>query len=157
MGATYKRDAIVRPPAIVRLARLGPRRMLLLAEALLGLGMAAAAVACLSYRRAVGLGTRSLGRQRSAEEDTLIDNVLRALKSAASRVPFRAKCIEQGIALTWMLRRRGIDARLVYGARLGAKGNLDAHVWVTIGDQTILGGEGAAGFHQLAMHPELPR
>jgi hypothetical protein len=54
-----------------------------------------------------------------------------------------------------MLRRRGVDARLHYGARQGV-GNklLEAHVWVSVAGEIVIGAEEASRFALLATYPE---
>ena len=41
----------------------------------------------------------------------------------------RGNCLSQSLALTWLLRRRGLEPTLRLGARL-ADGKFDAHAWV---------------------------
>jgi hypothetical protein len=53
-----------------------------------------------------------------------------------------------------MLRKRGIDARLHYGARtVPHSGELEAHVWVTVGREAVIGGAEAANFAEVAGYP----
>ena len=63
-------------------------------------------------------------------------------------------CIEQGLAAQRMLRRRGIDARLHYGARNGhSASRLEAHVWVTVDGVPVIGGAEAARYAAIATYP----
>lgn len=48
---------------------------------------------------------------------------------AAGRRLIRATCLERSIVLWWLLTRRGIDSRIVFGARK-EPGGLRAHAWV---------------------------
>jgi NADPH-dependent 2,4-dienoyl-CoA reductase/sulfur reductase-like enzyme len=68
-----------------------------------------------------------------------------AVQAAARRCPLRTKCIEMAIALQAMLRRRGVSSTLHYGVRRGGEG-LAAHVWLSVGDELVLGGEAAPDF-----------
>ena len=53
-----------------------------------------------------------------------------------------------------MLRRRGIDARLHYGARNDhSAGNLEAHVWVTVDGVVVIGESEAGRFAEIAAYP----
>ena len=133
--------------------RLGLRRQLLLAEAVAALAAAAAAIAFLPFRKAVKLGSKPM-RVATRSRDELVEDICWSVKAISSRVPWRAMCFERGLAAQWMLRRRGFDAKLVYGARLGEDEGLDAHVWVTLRDNILIGGEQAAEFQRLAIHPE---
>lgn len=143
---------MVRVDLIKRFAKLGWRRRVLVIEAIAALAVAATAIAFAPYRRAVKLGSRPLGQKRSA--DAGMEEVIWSVSAAAARVPWRSMCFERGLALQWMLRRRGHDARLVYGARMKGDSELDAHVWVKLGDQILIGGEEAESYGRLAMHPE---
>ena len=136
---------------LLRYWRLDPRCKRLLWEAAAALGLASFAVAVLPFRRAIALGAVPLFRSRQADS---ISELRWAVEAAASRLPWRTMCIEQGIALQRLLRRRGIDARLHYGARLvHADAGLKAHVWLTVGEDIILGAEAAHDFAELAVVP----
>jgi hypothetical protein len=63
-------------------------------------------------------------------------------------------CIEKGLATQRMLREAGIDAVLHYGARhADDSGKLQAHVWVSVAGETIIGGEEAPDFAEIATYP----
>ena len=137
---------------LTRYRRLDPRCKRLLREASLALGLASFAVAVLPFRRAIAVGAVPLC---GSKDDSSIRDIRWAVEGAAPRLPWRTMCIEQGIAMQRLLRRRGIDARLRYGARPdeGAAG-LKAHVWLTVGDEIVIGEAEAAGYAELAMFPE---
>jgi len=64
-----------------------------------------------------------------------------AIAAAGRRVPapFR-DCLPQALAAEVMLRRHGVPAELVIGARPGqGGGRLEAHAWVVSGGQVIVG------------------
>ena len=64
--------------------------------------------------------------------------VARTVGSVARHVPFPAVCLPQAMALQWMLRRRAVASRLVFGAkRKGAE--LDLHAWLTVGGECVIG------------------
>jgi hypothetical protein len=54
-----------------------------------------------------------------------------AVRAAASHGPIRANCLPQSLTLWWMLQRRGLDARIRFGARKTATG-IEAHAWVEL-------------------------
>ena len=131
--------------------RLDRRHWRLFAEATLGLARANALLRWRSFERALRFGAILLGRRN---RDVTVEKVVWAVRAAARRVPFRAMCIEQGLAAQRMMRRSGIDARLHYGARQGAsEADLSAHVWVSVGGEIVLGGEEAAQFAEVAAFP----
>ena len=69
------------------------------------------------------------------------------------RLPWRTKCIEKGLAVQRLLRSGGVDALLHYGARHAENGMLEAHVWVSVDGETVIGGDEAPGFAELAQYP----
>lgn len=144
--------AMTTPATLIsRYRRLDPTRKRLLREATLALGMASLAVALLPFRHAILVGAVPLAWTR---RESSIPDLRWAVEAAAARLPVRTMCIEQGIAMQRLLRRRGIDARLHYGARpdAGAAG-LKAHVWVTIGHEIVIGGDGVGDYAELATFP----
>jgi hypothetical protein len=134
------------PHPIVRFRRLDPGRRRLLARACVTLSVASAMVALLPFRRAVRFGCVPLGKKGPDA-----DECIWAIEAAARRLPWRAMCIEQGLAAQRMLRRGGLDAVLHYGIRQPPpSGKLEAHVWVSVGGKAVIGGEAASGYAEVA-------
>ena len=133
----------------VRLFALSGEQRLLFVRAAVILTTVSAAVALLPFRRAIRLGSSRLRVSRAIP----IADVLWAVEAVARRLPLRAVCIEKGLAVQWLLRSSGIDARLHYGAKHDASGALEAHVWVTVDGKAIIGGEQAIGFREIAAFP----
>lgn len=75
--------------------------------------------------------------------------IRRAVLAWGRRLPWRAKCFEQGLATAWMLRRRKLSYSVHYGASNGDT-ELVAHVWVTSGSTPVVGCENREGFSLLA-------
>lgn len=136
---------------ISRWVRLGRRRQALLIEALLALAGASAAIRLRAFERAIRMGSLPLTGRPVVEDIT--QDVRRAVETAARIAPWRAVCIQQGLTLQWMLRRRGVDARLHYGIARDEIGELQAHVWVAAGGAVIIGGAQAAQFKCVATFP----
>jgi transglutaminase superfamily protein len=96
------------------------------------------------------LGLRSLGFRRwqrlvsrltpaapgtSKISESLLDRcraMARVEQSVARRLPFRSNCLDQSLALWWMLRRRGVAAKMHIGGRK-EDANFEAHAWVEVG------------------------
>lgn len=135
---------------LARLHRLGAKRRALLIRAMVALTGASAAVALLPFRRAIRFGT--VERRPAAGELDAGDCVW-AVETAARYLPWRTMCIEQGLAAQRLLRSAGADARLHYGARHHPEtGKLEAHVWVSLGGATVIGGEQAVNFAEVATY-----
>ena len=129
--------------------RSAEQRRLLLRAAVL-LSIASAIVAVLPFKRALAFGSVPLGQGARRE----VNDCVWAVRAAAKRLPWRTMCVEQGLTVQRILRRTGLDALLHYGARHDPRsGRLEAHVWVSVGGETIIGGEDAAGFAELASYP----
>ncbi len=58
------------------------------------------------------------------------------------------RCFERGLAAHAMLRRRGLQSVLYYGA--AGAGGLRAHVWVRCAGVDVVGGDEAPDFAFLA-------
>jgi hypothetical protein len=129
------------------------RNWLLLVEAGLFLTVAAAVIALLPFARVARLagGTRLVSGR--TPDGSQLQELRWAIEAVARRTPFRSKCFERGLSAQWMLRRRGLETALFYGARRGAKGELSAHVWVRSGERGVIGCEEAAAFATLARFP----
>jgi hypothetical protein len=133
-----------------RLIRRPLRDNALLAEAVVALMAGWAAVRFLPFRQAARIASVGL-RSRAQPPD--VERLSRAVAVAAKRVPWRAVCFQQGLALQWMLRRRGIDARLHYGVGYAPSSDLQAHVWVSVGDEIVLGRDEALAYKSVATYP----
>lgn len=135
---------------MTRLNRLSAERKRLLVRALILLTVASATVAWLPFRRAIRWGSGPLGRREPVE----VDDCVWAVEAAARRLPWRTVCIEKGLVVQRMLRSAGVDAVLNYGARHHPhERKLEAHVWVTLGERAVIGGEEAPDFAPIANYP----
>ena len=68
-------------------------------------------------------------------------SVGRMVRRVARRMPFEASCLPQSMAAQWMLRRRGVSARLWIGVRRPGPGRpLDYHAWLTVDGKSVIGG-----------------
>jgi hypothetical protein len=124
-------------------------RLALAGEALVALALASAAIRLLPFRRVVRLAAWRRRSARSRETQALAW----AVDAAARRVPWKAVCFQQGLALHWMLRLRGVPSVLRYGIAHAPDG-LTAHVWVTVDDRIVIGARGLAGHRLVASYPE---
>ena len=130
---------------IVRYQRLPKARRVLLPRALLTVTAASLAVALFPFRTAIRLGSiRLCNRGHASSED-----IVWAVETAARRMPWRIVCLQKGLAAQHMLRAAGIDAQLHYGIR-HSFGELEAHVWVTVDEEPVIGGGEALGFAEVA-------
>ncbi len=132
---------------IAALMARSPAERRLIAEALLLVATAAGAIRARSFLSVVGFGAVPLGALRPIASGAISAAVI----AAARRMPFRAKCFEQGLAVQRMLRRRGYDAQLHYGIALA--GGITAHVWISLDGTIIHGGETAPLYREVGQWP----
>ena len=125
------------------------RRQALEAAALLA--YANLALKLYGFSKAIARGSLA-ARPGSNDDRDLVNSVVRAVRRASYAAPWRTVCIHEGIAAQWMLRRRGVPAVLCYGTRQ-ADEKLEAHVWVKVGDEIVIGGEEAPRFRLVATYP----
>jgi hypothetical protein len=132
-----------------RYRRLPRVRKRLLREALVALALARIAMACLPFRRiASWLGTPGTETPPTAAFDQirLADRIGWAVGALARRVPWDARCLAQALAATWMLRRRGLEGTVSFGADRGESRQLLAHAWLRFGPRLVTGGVGHERF-----------
>ena len=87
---------------------------------------------------AIRWATRGDDVPQGTERRWSADTMARAVAAAAAHWPFRATCLEQGIALVFLLTLFGIPARVTIGvARSGA--TLNGHACVQSSGRVVLG------------------
>lgn len=136
--------------ALARLSRLSNGDRLLLAEALVALASARLALRTLPFRTVADRAARPPARRTPIDPEADILRTRWAIRAAARRVPFRAMCLEQGLAASRLLGRRGIGCTLYYGVRRSPDAGLQAHLWVRAGERDVIGTEGLESFSLLA-------
>jgi hypothetical protein len=133
-----------------------PRRWILAAEAALWLVIAGLGLRLTTFARLAATAGRPLASSR--RDDGAVDaaRIGWAVDAAARRAPWTPLCFERGLAAHFMLRRRGRDSTLFYGARNDETLGPSAHVWVCLDGRAVIGGEEAPRFALLARFPERP-
>ena len=144
---------------LVRFAQVGHRRRALLIEAVAWLLVARLSLIFVSFPRlARRLGTlvapadaRALRAKSDDKHDQarVAEEVGWAVTRAARHVPFKAVCLPQAMAARIMLRRRGVDSVLHFGARIGQDRigqdkigpdkPIDAHAWLDAAGVEVTG------------------
>jgi hypothetical protein len=131
-----------------RARRLLSRDGARLAEALVYLAVARAAVLALPFRvLARRLGVQCAETPATAVADPALRRVAAAIAAGARRAPWRAGCLEQAIAAKAMLRRRGVESTLYLGL---ARGPVAAHAWLRVGSLNVTGGQDVSRYAVVA-------
>jgi hypothetical protein len=100
-------------------------------------------MACLPFRRiAAWLGTPGAQSPTTAtaEETRIAEEIGWAVGVVGRRVPWDGRCLAQALAATGMLRRRGLEGTVSFGARSGESAGFDAHAWLRLGSSVVTGG-----------------
>lgn len=124
----------------------------LIAEALAALAVASVLIRLFSFNRIAALAAQSPRRDAQIPV-AKADSIGWAVAGWARRVPWHAMCFQQGLAAQLMLRRRGYQVALYYGARRDSNDQLVAHVWVRSGQIDVVGCEGSEAYGLLAVFP----
>jgi hypothetical protein len=150
---------------LVRLAQVGHHRRAVLIEAVAWLLVARLSLIFVSFPRlARRLGTlvaptdaRALLAKLGAKQDQarIAEEVGWAVTRAARHVPFNAVCLPQAMAARIMLKRRGVDSVLHFGARIGQDKvgpdkPIDAHAWLDAAGIEVTGYPVASTFAEIA-------
>ena len=134
---------------LVRFVRLESARRRLAIEAAASLATIAVRLGIQPFRSAIRYGSVPLSSREGA-----VDDCVWAVEAVARRLPWRPVCIDKGLVLQRMVRRRGHDAQLHYGiGKDDSEGELQAHVWVTLDGMALIGGNEADGFAPVAVYP----
>ena len=73
-----------------------------------------------------------------------------AVKAASRRMPFTATCLVQALALRMLLSRQGYDPHLRLGVAKDGDDRLEAHAWLEMDGQVLIGGEAGGRFVPLS-------
>lgn len=85
----------------------------------------------LGFRRTLGWLARTANLpSRIGGPEHVVQLGVAAMGRVRRYTPWTGRCLARALSLWWVLRRRGIDAKLNLGARV-RDGVLDAHAWVT--------------------------
>jgi hypothetical protein len=76
---------------------------------------------------------------KKVPDERAVDRITFAVRAMAARVPWRADCLVQALAAQHWLARRGIGTRIHLGVKASEK-PIDAHAWLKVGDNVVLGG-----------------
>jgi hypothetical protein len=140
------------PYLIARASALPARELRDAATAAALLAWASLTLKLLPFARAISSASGPVRRQ-GRKSDVSLEQLVIAVRRASDVVPWRSVCIHQGLALQRFLRSRGFDAVLCYGTA-HVDGELKSHVWVKVGDRTVIGGEEAPDYQLLATYPD---
>jgi transglutaminase superfamily protein len=126
-----------------RYRQLPRSRRVLLWEALIALALARFAMVILSFKRiAIWLGTPGTESplNATAGQVEVATEIGWAVGHLGCSVPWDSRCLAQALAATWMLRRRGLESTVSFGADQGESREFVAHAWLRFGPCLVTGG-----------------
>lgn len=97
-----------------------------------------------SFRNLYNLVIRT--RKKSGSTQQKIDRISRAIDTVSAVWP--SSCLKQALAFKWFFRSDE-TVQIVIGFR--RSNNFEAHAWVQMGGQIIVGSEGAENFQKLGV------
>jgi hypothetical protein len=121
----------------------------LLAETLATLAAASLAIRLLPFRRIAAFASRPPRRRGPGHTDPA--RLRWAVRAWCRRVPWKAVCFQSALTLQLLLRRRGTESVLHYG--ISREDGLKAHVWLSVGGETVIGADEAPRFVEVAAFP----
>ena len=106
----------------------------LLGQSVCLLPLAAAGLRCAGYnwcRSTLARAVPCRPREPHLQDEPEARRIARLVNVVARRMYFGPTCLHRSLVLWWLLRRRGIDAALTFGARMEG-GQFHAHAWVEL-------------------------
>ena len=89
------------------------------------------------------------GRAVNHRDINLAHRIGRTVASVASHTPWKSPCLDRALCTAWILRFYTIPCVLRIGT-CHTGDSLNAHAWITVGDEPIIGGDGIESFNLLA-------
>lgn len=123
--------------ALRKLLQLSPREAWLLVQAAVLLPTVRLALKFVTVAQVQNFGARAIRAARPCQISP--QATARLVRIAAHCGLYRFECLDQSLVLRWLLRRQGIDARIVFGARK-EDNQMEAHAWVEV-DGVAIGEE----------------
>lgn len=140
-------------PLAQRISRAA-RNLATLAEGAVMLAVASLVIRWLPFRYVMtAAGWRGVSRH-FLDAPATARRVRWAVERLADAAPWRAVCFQRGLAVHWMLRRRGIPSFLYYGIDGRTAAGISAHVWVMLDGDALIGGADAARHACVMIRPE---
>lgn len=71
------------------------------------------------------------------------------INGIAARTPWTSTCLIKAVAADRMLQKRGIRHQLHFGVNKGKGKTLEAHAWLSVEGEVIVGGENHESFEEV--------
>lgn len=87
----------------------------------------------------------------STQQLTRARAVASLVRGMAVRVPWKTHCLDEALALHYMLRRRAVRHRFHLGVHKSGNTELKAHAWVSVGPSVVIGSAGRQAYKEVAV------
>ena len=92
-------------------------------------------------------GSSKLLTEDKREKVRLVAAVINGL---ANRTPWASTCLVKALAAAHMLNKREIPQKLHIGVARTPAGNFNAHAWLSVDGEIIVGGGNLEDFHEIS-------
>ena len=85
-----------------------------------------------------------------------ISAIQRSVQWVAKRLPWHSKCLDQALAVQYMLARRKLPTTIYFGMKKGEHNKWIAHAWVRCGDRWVVGYQPRADYTVVGTYAAIP-
>lgn len=135
---------------------LPPDERLVLVQAWAWLFVAHVALHLVSFRRVLSVAERVVGQRPGSLRHLSSERLAQLVEIAGRHAPMRTTCLTEALALSWILRRRGLAGELRIGVARH-DGALVAHAWLEASDGPIGELSDVEPYAALQSRPQGPR
>ena len=138
------------------MGRFFPKRKLtfseivLIPEALLALFIYRLKVSYQPSLKLMPKATKGGSKEIAADKKATALLVVKVINGLETRTPWKSTCLVKALATHRMLQRRLINDKIHIGVAPKDNNLFEAHAWLSVGTEIILGGENQDGFHEIS-------
>jgi len=92
-----------------------------------------------------------VSREVCGELQSRVAFAAESVRIISRKVPWRADCLPQAVALLLLVGPARGSCEIVLGAAKGVSGEMSAHAWVRVGSQVVLGRNEISRFQPVAL------
>ena len=76
--------------------------------------------------------------------------IAKVVNGLARRAPWKSTCLVKALAANKMLHKRKIDHKIHFGVASTVNTQFEAHAWVSVEDEVLIGGGNLERFHEIS-------
>ncbi len=130
--------------------KLSFSEILLIPEALIVLFICRLKVSYLPSRKWMPKATTEVSEKIEAKKMGKALLVAKVIDGLENRTPWKNTCMVKALATHKMLNKRLLKNKIHIGVSQKLKNNFEAHAWLSVGTEIILGGKNLEGFHEIS-------